>query len=526
MKSSLLTCLSLLLATLSICMLGACSDVAVEQVPEGFGGNAGGKYIQISVTANALQTPYGSRAARSMRTSTTPTPPNGGEDGDGTETGFGNEFDVKQVSVLLYKEPDNVPIPTNGLINISREEAEKIPVWVRCFNTMRDVQLSGTGTENIVYTTGAQELPKEFTKGKYRILVVANKELAFLNGHSLADLRDYVYNNEPFNYGKNADGTTNYDDLSKCSNFAMASVQEQQIVIGDDITGHQGEGTESNPYVPIGGNIELERLAARIDFAQKEEAGKCTWNEADQCYDYAVINDTTHQQVATFKLTHIFPFNMTKQGYVFKHTTTLTDTTTCNYLGRETETTKNDGAWIKHYASNYVLDPKTLVKGRPDAVFGQYFVTELQQAVLANYAKILWEHCKVKSPEEMHKETEGDKRFNILCYTAENTLTIKAQNSKNPPMEHYTAGLRFYGKYVKNGEDPSNAPYIALDWFLRHSAPDGGKDLNLPMFYGVVRNNIYRVFIQSIGVQHEQVELKTQVSVVPWAQYKHSEIVM
>lgn len=526
MKYSLLTCLSLLLATLSICMLGACSDVAIEQAPEGFGGNAGGKYIQISVTANGLQTPYGSRASRSMRKSTTPTPPNGGEEGDGTETGFGNEFDVKQVSVLLYKEPDNVPIPTNGLINISREEAEKIPVWVRCFNTMRDVQLSGTGTENIVYTTGAQELPKEFTKGKYRILVVANKELAFLNGRSLADLRDYVYSNEPFNYGKNADGTTNYADPSQCSNFAMASVHEQQIVIGDDITGHQGEGTESNPYVPIGGNIELERLAARIDFAQQEEAGKCTWNETDQCYDYAVIDKTTQKQVATFKLTHIFPFNMTKQGYVFKHTTTLTDTTTCNYLGRETETIQNDGAWIKHYASNYVLDPKTLVKGRPDAVFGQYFVTELQQAVLANYAKILWKSCKVKSPNQMHKETEGNKKFNILCYTAENTLTIDAQKSQDPPMEHYTAGLRFYGKYVKKGDDASTAPYIALDWFLRHSAPDGKVNLDLPMSYGVVRNNIYRVFIQSIGEQKGQVELKTQVSVVPWAQYTHSEIVM
>lgn len=526
MKSSLLTCLSLLLATLSICMLGACSDVAVEQAAEGFGGNAGGKYIQISVTANGLQTPYGSRSSRSMRKSTTPTPPNGGEDGDGTETGFGNEFDVKRVSVLLYKEPDNVTIPSNGLINISREEAEKIPVWVRCFNTMRDVHVTGTGTENIVYTTGAQELPKEFTKGKYRILVVANKELVYLDGHSLADLRDYVYSYEPFDYGKNADGTTNYEDLSKCSNFAMASVHEQQIVIGDDITGHQGEGTESNPYVPIGGNIELERLAARIDFAQKEEAGKCTWNETDSCYDYAVIDPTTQKQVATFKLTHIFPFNITKQGYVFKHTTTLTDTTTCNYLGRETETTQKDGAWIKHYASNYVLDPKTLVKGKANAVFGQYFITELRQNVLANYAKILWERCKVKSPTQMHHETEGNKRFNILCYTAENTLTIDAQNPKDSPMEHYTAGLRFYGRYVKKGDDPSTAPYIALDWFLRHSAPDGKVDLNLPMSYGVVRNNIYRVFIQSISAQEEQLELKTQVSVVPWAQYTHTEIVM
>ena len=93
-------------------------------------------------------------------------------------------------------------------------------------------------------------------------------------------------------------------------------------------------------------------------------------------------------------------------------------------------------------------------------------------------------------------------------------------------MAHYTAGLRFYGKYVEKGKDPSNAPYIALDWFLRHSAPDGKVNLDLPMSYGVVRNNIYRVFIQSIGAQDGQLELKTQVSVVPWAQYKHSEIVM
>lgn len=46
------------------------------------------------------------------------------------------------------------------------------------------------------------------------------------------------------------------------------------------------------------------------------------------------------------------------------------------------------------------------------------------------------------------------------------------------------------------------------------------------MTYGVVRNNIYRVYIKRIGEQNEQVELNVNVRNVPWAVYTHSDIVM
>lgn len=95
-----------------------------------------------------------------------------------------------------------------------------------------------------------------------------------------------------------------------------------------------------------------------------------------------------------------------------------------------------------------------------------------------------------------------------------------------PPIAHYAAGLRFFGKYVKKGTDPKDASYIALDWFLRHSAPDGKAELTKPMTYGVVRNNIYRVYIKRIGKQNEQVDLNVNVRNVPWAVYTHSDIVM
>lgn len=517
MKRFLFITLSLLIGTLGIFMLSACGD-ALEPVIENEG-SAGGKYINIEIS---------SQLSRNLRG--TSTPPNGGEEGDGSELGFANEFTIDHVSVLLYKVPTNVTIPEGGLVNLSDEEAEKIKVYVFCWNTTRSVTNGGLNAEKVIYSTGSHALPKEMELGNYKILVVANKELTQLNGSSLNTVRKYILHEVPFHNATTSTGETIYNAPEKCSDFVMSSVKEQNIIIGYD-PGHKGEGTENNPFVTTDGNIEIERLAARIDFAQKKEVAPdgtvlCKWNDTDKCYDYAVIDASTQQQVATFKLLFVIPFNMTRQCYLFKHTTTGTDLSSCNYLGRETHKTSTDATSDKRYATNYVLDPLTLIKGNKDAFYGEFFTPEFYLPSLANATLDFVKQFRVKSPDEMQQDAETGRYFKALTYTAENTLTVKAQQSTDPLITNYAPGIRFFGQYVKNGYTTQNSPYIALDWYLRHSAPDGTADLTQPMTYGVVRNNIYRVYISGIGKQNEQIQLKTRLFVVPWAAYRHDDIVM
>ena len=305
MHISKLTILSMLLATLSMLMLGACND-AIDPVVQDSVESAGGKFISISITAGALQNPDAPKASRVVRpnsdgsTGTTAqegTTPNGGEEGDGQENGNANEFAVERVSVLLYQAPRGVTIPENGVINMDKTITDKIKVKVFCYNTYGNVSGPIGGSGKIIYTTGSQELPDDFMTGDYRFLIVANKELTYLDGRTLSELRDYVYNSEPFDYGLKADGKTIDYDPNTYSNFAMSSVKEHRIVIGKG-AGHVGDGSQDNPYTPVFDEgskyVEVERLAARIDFAQEETKENgidlCKWNSTDKCYDYAVID--------------------------------------------------------------------------------------------------------------------------------------------------------------------------------------------------------------------------------------------
>lgn len=463
MHISKLTILSMLLATLSMLMLGACSD-AIDPVVQDSVESAGGKFISISITAGALQNADAPKASRVVRpnleggTGTTPqegtsTPPNGGEEGDGQENGNANEFAVERVSVLLYQAPSGVTIPENGVINLDKTITDQIKVKVFCYNTYGNVSGPIGGTGKIIYTTGSQELPDDFKTGDYRFLIVANKELTYLDGRTLSEVRDYVYNSEPFDYGLKADGKTIDYDPNTYSNFAMSSVKEHRIVIGKG-AGHVGDGSQDNPYTPVFDEgsryVEVERLAARIDFAQEESK----WNSTDKCYDYAVI-DQSGKQIATFKLYYIFPFNMTRQGYVFKHTTQGDDLNTCNYLGRETDNTVVDGGWEKHYATNYVLDPMTKIKGKGHVSYGHYYVPQLYQPVLANNAKILLERCKVKSPDKMHTDQSNvGRKYYTVCYSSENTMSIAAQQSVAPPYSPLRCRFTFLWQVRERGYRP------------------------------------------------------------------------
>ena len=516
-----------LLTLLCTLAFASCTDSDVPADDNPSSNSAAGKYISISVSTE------GAAATRATVNEGTDTPPNGGEDGDGTENGNVNEYQVNKVSILLYQVPDDVDeakLPSEGLINVAEETAEKIPVYVFCWSTYQKASsASGSSETDNVYTTGSRPLSSDIKLGKYRIVVVANADLSGLNGRSLAYIRNYVLTSEPFDRGASEYGTTNYNPTTY-SDFVMSSYKEQNIIIGNT-EGHCGTGSQSDPYVTTDGTIELERLAARVDFAPTSSTdvmGKgdfCTWNATDNTYDYKVLNDAG-LQVATFKLKYVAPFNFTRQQYLFKHTTTLADLTTCNYMGRETDETTTSGSWNKHYATNYVLDPFTLKKGNVSSDLTAFYIPELYHHALTDNNNQLVMRYHVKAPTDMAYDSKYDRNYYIVGYSAENTLTAATQQTVDPAVSSYVAGLRFFGKYVKTGQTVDDAEWKAYDYYIRHSAPDGKADLTKPMTFGLVRNNIYRVFINSISAAEGDLTIHLKMMCIPWQRYEHEEIVM
>lgn len=522
----------------------ACSDTDLPDNGTDGEGSAAGKYISISVSAGQTV------STRGTLRDGTQYPPNGGEDGDGNESGNANENTVSKISILLYKAPDDLTtIPDEGVVNVDESVAENIPVHVFCWNTY--LKVASTSESSSIFTTGSRAISSDIALGTYRILVVANADLSGLNGRSLAYIRDYIIEKEPFDRGT-SDFTTDDFSPSSCKDFIMSSFKEQTLIIGS-ATGHCGSGTESNPYLVTNGTIELERLAARVDFATTVtndesymEDAPCVWNEADQTYDYAVWGKTTitedgetyedYVRVATFKLKYVVPFNLTQNAYLFKHTTTGTDLTTCNYMGRETDETKASGSWNVHYNTNYVLDPFTLKKGDITANFSNFFIPEVYHHSLTDHSAVLMKTFKVKPVSAMSYDATNGRNYYTLGYSAENTLTAAAQQSVNPTVATYVAGIRFFGRYVRgtynsdgqfvNTEDPSTAPWKAYDYYIRHSSPEEKVDLTKPMTFGLVRNNIYRVYINSISQIAGELSINLRLMCLPWQKYEHEEIVM
>ena len=114
----------------------------------------------------------------------------------------------------------------------------------------------------------------------------------------------------------------------------------------------------------------------------------------------------------------------------------------------------------------------------------------------------------------------------ILDYLMENTTTDNA--------ETYSTGLIFKGKYYEPSEwDTANKQPTTgatgtekeYTYTIRHSDPNGTGPSTVPMYYGIVRNNIYRVRIDGITGKGSD-GMKITLNVRKWATYTHDETTM
>ena len=462
---------SIYLLLLSVLVIGAFASCAGstdddDGKPDAFKGEA---YFTVQV-AVAGDTKATSRAAG----------PQGGEEGDGRETAFENEYKVNNVCVFLYSS-------TTG---ISDGEA-KIE---QAFYFEKPTEKAGNTGYDKVYTFEKKQCLPIVVSKAYHVLVVANA------GNITRD-----YSNKKLRELRDA----HLETFAKGSgDFIMTSEQDattESTSAGGNAT---GDGSEANPLTV---NVDIERLAARIDIDPGD--GKyfdSSTNPGTGTYAFDV-KDASNALVGGFVLESILPYNKLTSGeFCIKRVGDKTGTS-LTYLGKETTVSETDKT-----ATNYVIDPWTSDKNAGSTPSGlTYNVRKLNDAS--------WPSATGYLPVKKVLGTSSP--FFILDYAMENTTF---DNS-----EEYATGLVFKGKYYELSDwDTANKQPKAgksgtdkyYTYTIRHSDPTGAGSKTAPMYYGIVRNNIYRIKIE--GVVGEKKGMVLTIAVKKWAKYTHAETSM
>ena len=264
-------------------------------------------YLQVKVTVEGSGDTRASRAT---------TGPQGGEEGDGRETGLDNENEVNSLTVLLYKSDKK-----------DLSEADATIDYVYTFTNLNKVTTS-SGSD-ATYTTVPKEIDAAIVGKNYHVIVIANADdmTSSCKGQKISEVRDLQMSKV----------CTRDADITKFSNFIMSSKKDATI----DFT---TEGSETNPYLV---DVDIERLAARIDIIPT-----AAFDGTSQGYYYNVMDGTN--VIGGFKLESVTPTNvMTKGEYLIKRVSSDKDVSAVTYFGLEEmdATTKA--------STNYVVCPWT-----------------------------------------------------------------------------------------------------------------------------------------------------------------------
>lgn len=396
------------------------------------------------------------------RASRATTGPQGGEDGDGREQGINHENDVNSLTVLLYKSDKDDLSDDNAIID-----------YVYTFTNLNKVTTS-SGSD-ATYTTVPREIDPIIVGKDYRVLVIANAGdmTSSCKGKKISEIRDMQMDKV----------CTRNDNIANFSDFVMSSKKDAKI----DFT---KEGSETNPYLV---DVDIERLAARIDIIPNAE-----YDGTKQGYYYDVKDGAN--VIGGFKLESVIPSKvMTKGEYLIKRVSSDATLSSITYFGLEAKDADNK-------ATNYVVCPWTKI----------HTSTTLSNA---EGPASLYNVKKTTSTST----TVGEASY-ILDYVMENTTTDND--------EAYSTGLIFKGKYYESSEwDATKHRPIASEtginkeytYTIRHSDPNGTGPSTAPMYYGIVRNNIYQVKVE--GVEGKSKGLTLTIHVVPWARYDHGEVI-
>lgn len=490
---------NILLTTASALLIVACSS---ETDTAKYIRQEGDCYVNFAISVSNGQT-------------VTRATPIGGEDGDGREAGFERENTVSGITVILYQDATGINSTGNPTLDLVRY----FPVTERA---------TGTMPTEVTYTTGQQPLGKhnlDLTKTYHAIVIANAPEVAasLTEGTSkLSDIRDVtlstIYTGSPSAAADNI------------SHFAMSSEQDNTINFAS-VTGTNLDGSTHTPgqdiyYDLTSQPVVIERLAARIDFWSKNSNGYKT--SADNAaytipgYEYNVTSSTDK-----FVVTGIVPFNIVNghatygNEYLIKRLrTTVSDASTTSYLASET-------------TSTYVIDPMTISKDADPSPALTSSLENVYTLIGAGKIASTTDNPYYHSVEAMHgssSKSDIDSKENVVvAYPMENCLLPESK------LYYHATGIAIIGYYYVNGTG-TGTPYYYIG-YLRHQGEAENYDIMPyttplettatlganPMRFGIVRNNIYRVSINSID---KKGTLELAIKVKKWDTFTHSWIYM
>ena len=486
--------LHILTATACLSTLIACQSDDEQAAVQNFGDC----YVNLAIT---VDNGHGSHRADPA--------PQGGEDGDGREAGFERENTIKGITLILYKDDNGINTAANPTLALVRY----YPVTERT---------AGTMPVEITYTTGNQPLgwnTLDMT-ATYHAIVIANApELGTQLTEGVSTLNDVRAMTTRLACVGNATASA-----ALCTNFVMSSEKDHTINFGV-VTPTKLDGTtwtarsdalfDLTPYP-----IVIERLAARIDFWAGHSTGFDATTYSKPGYVYPVTGSATDR----FVITGIMPFNLVNGHASFGNEFVLKRVSanaaaleggTFRYLADET-------------TDSYVVDPQTS---------GKNTTASLVNPLSAVYAEItagtITANAYYQSVADMHAATattiSGSEDV-VVAYPMENTLLTTSKPY------YYATGVLIVGYYYTNGAG-AGTPYYYLG-YLRHQGDAESYDI-LPsstelsnsetmgtspaMKYGVVRNNIYRISINSID---KKGILDLKIEVKKWDKFTHQTIYM
>lgn len=395
--------------------------------------------------------------------------PQGGEEGDGRLGALDNENNTVNATIFLYQANDGINAPASTPISYA-------------FYAPTIKKVSATK-----YTTDVLHAFTPITPGLYHVLVVTNLgDLTQLAEKTLGEVRDYAIT-QPY-------AQTDPLDPSTATRFVMTNEADATVTItGEGGIDHVKQIT-----------LTVERLAARIDFSPGvpgTAGGTYYGGEYQKGYTfeiegtdykkngylYDVINDKKVKTGDLFLLTEVTPFNLwNSDTYLIKRVcdTKWQDYTHLSYLGLETKNELNE-------ATNYVVGCKTFDKTSVK-------FTDLKPK-LDNPNNGTYTHWSVRELSEGSKYTNqtdpSDSKliYYVLTYARENTIFTGS------PKESYATGIRIDGYYGKK-TGPSTYSWTAKSYYhyIRHADPHDTNAEAVPMKYGIVRNNVYRVYVNSV----------------------------
>lgn len=533
----------ILLFTLAF-LLAACQFEDDQECPDEI--NVGTSYINLTIAvSNGKAT--GTRAGEM---------PASGEDGNGREAGFERENAVTGITLLLYRGDDGINTNDDPVLDYVRyfpvsrvtqkDQGSSFPA-VSPTSDGYDEYRSHNSQIEAEYTTGPQLIGKPGAldldlNAKYHAIVVANYDLtkentsygtpAIKKGDNLSKVLDIELK------GIASQGYA--DAAHTFTNFIMSSEEDNILSIIDGTKKIYDGSRDYNEETDKGQDVLydlsqqpliIERMAARIDFwakgakYQTQNGNSTPVNYDDPGYVYTPVDESGNASEDRFVLTSITPFNLNNGSeYLLKH---LSD----GILKPETG--------LGATTPNYVLDPLTAEKTAESNTPYSYY--NALGGTIANPRTVESLHGQVGEGLTggfTYTEGTGASAVSaedvIICYPKENTLPISA------PLNLYATGLIIEGDYYTN-DDVSQKQHCVYYTYIRHQgekteAYDAliSGELNKTnsatdaMNFGIVRNNIYRVYVDKVMKKTvtEEPKVTLKIKVKKWDRFEHAPIYM